>query len=449
MKTLRKRWHYIKTWRLAYPVMLSQFGQVMVGQADSIMVGQLGTIPLAAATLAVSIFIVLMIFGIGANYALSPLIANADGEKNYGKISVILQHGFILSFLLAIVLSGVLGGITLMLDQMGQDLKVAEAAHGYLMYLNASMVPMMLFFTLRQFAEGLSSTKPAMVITLIGNGLNIGLNYVLIYGELGFPQMGLNGAGLATLISRWVMLFAMLGLIMTKEPFRAYWQSIVWRVWNKEIAGRLVSVGLPTGLQMIFEVGAFAFAALMTGWISPQAQAAHNIAISLASVSYMIASGLSAAATVRVGNQLGRKDFKNLKEAAKTSYVLSAWVMLAFGVIFLVGKDTLPLLYIQEMEVVEIASSLLVIAVMFQLSDGIQAVGLAALRGLTDVRIPTWITFIAYWAIALPLAYVLGIELEYGAEGIWYGLAAGLTISAALLGWRFIKRVQELSATAI
>ncbi len=448
MKTLRKRWHYIKTWRLAYPVMLSQFGQVMVGQADSIMVGRLGTIPLAAATLAVSIFVVLMIFGIGANYALSPLIANADGEKDYGRIAKVLQHGFILSFALSVILSVILGVISLFLDQMGQDPEVATAAKEYLFYLNATMVPMMLFFTLRQFAEGLSSTKPAMVITLIGNAVNIGLNYVLIYGEFGFPAMGLNGAGLATLVSRWVMLAAMLGLVMSQEPFKSYWKAIVWNTWDKHIAKRLVDVGLPTGLQMIFEVGAFAFAALMTGWISPQAQAAHNVAISLASVSYMIASGLAAAATVRVGNQLGRKDFRNLMEAAKTSLVLAVIVMMAFGVVFLVGKDWLPTLYIQEPEVIGIASSLLIIAVMFQLSDGVQAVGLAALRGLTDVRIPTGITFIAYWVIALPLAYVLGITLDMKAEGIWYGLAIGLTVSAIALGFRFNKRVKELSLEA-
>lgn len=425
--------------------MLSQFGQVMVGQADAVMVGRLGTIPLAAATLGNSIFVVLMIFGIGANYAISPLVANADGEKNHEGIADVLQNALLMSFLLAVVLSALLGGVAFTLNYMGQDPAVADAAFEYLLLLNAGMVPMLLFFALRQFAEGLSSTKPAMVITVAGNLLNIGLNYVLIYGKLGFPVLGLNGAGWATLIARIVMLLAMLVLVATQEPFKKYWTGIWQRTRNKMVAKRLVQVGIPTGLQMIFEVGAFAFAALMTGWISPEAQAAHNIAISLASVSYMVASGLSAAATVRVGNQLGRKDISNLKQAAWVSYILVGAFMVFSGVVFLLGKDELPTLYINEPEVVSIASSLLVIAVMFQLSDGIQAVGLAALRGLTDVRIPTWITFLAYWAFALPASYVLGFTFKLGPEGIWYGLALGLTLSAVLLGWRFKYRVTELA----
>ncbi len=424
--------------------MLSQFGQVMVGQADSIMVGQLGTIPLAAATLANSIFVVVMIFGIGANFSISPLIANAVGEKNEHRIAAILKHALILSGVLGFILMAIVQVFLMNINNMGQDPRVAEAASEYLFTLNLGMVPMMLFFSIRQFTEGLSITKPAMIMTLIGNTINIGFNYLLIYGKWGFPEMGLVGAGWATFISRWVMFIPFLIYVMKQEPFAHHWRNIVWKGWDKLLSSRLIKIGIPTGLQMIFEVGAFAFASMMTGWISPEAQAAHNIAISLASISYMIASGLAAATTVRVGNQLGRKDFHNLKVASVTSYKIATVVMVLFGVIFLVFKDALPLLYIQNSEVTTIASQLLLIAVMFQLSDGFQAIALAALRGLTDVKTPTIITFIAYWIIALPLGYVFGIVLHKGAMGVWYGLAVGLTVSAILLSKRFFSQVSKL-----
>jgi MATE family multidrug resistance protein len=201
----------------------------------------------------------------------------------------------------------------------------------------------------------------------------------------------------------------------------------------------MAKIGVPTGLQMVFEVGAFAFSAMMIGWISAEAQAAHNIAINLASISYMVASGVAAATTVRVANQLGRKDYRTLREAGKVSFFISAAIMLAFGLLFLLGRNTLPLMYIQEHEVVSIASTLLIIAVMFQLSDGLQAVALGALRGMQDVKIPTFITLLAYWAVAIPFGYVFGVRGNLGVEGIWYGLAIGLSLSAVLLIWRFLK----------
>lgn len=438
-KMTRKRWHYIKTLRLAYPVMLSQFGQVMTSMADSIMVGQIGTIPLAAATLANSIFIVVLIFGIGASFAISPLVAQADGEKNPQRVSQLLKHALILNLGLTFGLSALLFLFTFNIHHFGQVPEVATASVPYLHLLNFSFLPVMVFFTFKQFTEGLSSTKPAMIITLVGNAINIVFNYLLIYGKFGFPEMGLVGAGWATLISRVLMFVAMFALVLQSSVFSVYWKAIQWRGIQSKLVTQMAKIGVPTGLQMVFEVGAFAFSAMMIGWISAEAQAAHNIAINLASVSYMVASGVAAATTVRVANQLGRKDFRTLREAGKVSFFISAAIMIAFGLVFLIGRNTLPLMYIQEYEVVSIASTLLVIAVMFQLSDGLQAVALGALRGMQDVKIPTIITLLAYWAVAIPFGYVFGVRGNLGVEGIWYGLAIGLSISAVLLIWRFLK----------
>jgi MATE family multidrug resistance protein len=443
MSKLKKRWHYIKTWKLAYPVMLSQFGQVMVGQADSIMVGRLGTIPLAAATLANSIFVVVMVFGIGISFAISPLIASADGEKNHQRIRDVVKHAVVLNIVLSILLYALVTAFTFGIDYLGQDPAVANATHTYMHIINASLVPLILFFSLRQFAEGLSDTKFAMYITVGANVLNVILNYLFIYGKFGFPALGLEGAGWATLIARVLQFLGMWIIIVRIPKFAAYWSSIRWSGFKINLYQRILALGIPSGLQMVFEVGAFAFSAMMIGWISAEAQAAHNIAISLASISYMIATGLAAAATVRVGNQLGRRDMPNLREAGFVVFKITLIIMIVSGILFLLGKDFLPRLYINEQEVISIASSLLVVAVMFQLSDGQQAVALGALRGLADVKVPTFIVFAAYWLFALPVSYLLGIYLEMGAVGVWYGLAVGLTFSAIFLTWRFVQKTKS------
>ncbi len=439
----RNKWHYYKTLKLAFPVMIAQVGQVMVSQADNIMVGKLGTIPLAAAVLANSLFIVTLFFGIGSSFALSPLIAAADGSNNKKAISSFLKHGLVAATLLGVFLYGLNTLLAESLPHLGQDRRVAAEAVSYLHWLNASIPVLMVFFCFKQFAEGLSDTKVAMLISIGSNVINIALNYALIYGEWGAPEMGLAGAGLATLIARVLQLLGMFMYITSSTKFSTYWLAIQWNSFEKAVFMKLAKLGIPSGLQMVFEIGAFAFAAMMTGWISPEAQAAHNIAIGLASVSYIIASGLGAAAAVRIGNQMGRKDWVNLRKAANTVFVLTTVIMVSFGIIFLIGRNTLPLIYINEESVVSIAASLLVVATMFQLSDGQQVAVLGALRGMADVKVPTFIVFVAYWVIALPLSYFFGIHLEKGALGVWYGIAAGLTISAALLTWRFYSMTRK------
>ncbi|MDR9397483.1 MATE family efflux transporter [Salibacter sp.] len=440
----RSTWHRIKTWRLAYPVMLSQFGQIMVATADSIMVGRVGTIPLAASTLANSIFLIVFVFGIGISYAVSPLVANADGEKNTKRISSLLKHAVYINAALGLVLTGIVLIFNFNLHWFDQDIRVEKSALSYMFIINMSLLPTMLFFAFKQFAEGLSSTKPAMIITLVTNALNILLNYLLIYGKFGLPAMGLDGAGYATLIARFLMMGGIAWLVIANNPFRKYWKAIKWKRIQWDTFNRILKIGVPSGMQMVFEVGAFAGAAVMAGWISPQAQAAHNIAINLASISYMVATGLAAATTVRVGNQLGRRDIQSLRTAGFTGIKMVIWIMLIAGVLLFAGKDLLPKLYVTDETVIQIASSLLIVAVVFQLSDGIQVIGLGALRGLEDVKIPTFITLIAYWVFGLPVGYLAGIIGPFGVDGIWYGLASGLTVSAILLIWRFDRVTKKL-----
>jgi len=429
--------HFSKTFILAYPVMLSQLGQVLVGVADSMMVGRLGAEPLAAASLANSIFFVLLMFGIGVSMAITPLVAMADGKNKRSRIGRLFRHGFTINMVTGIVLFLVIVLFSPLLNYMNQPAQVVQLAIPYLAIITLSIVPFMFFQTFKQFAEGLSQTKQAMYITLVCNGLNVFLNWVMIYGNLGFPALGLNGAGWATLISRVLMGIVIAYYVFKSSRYKSFDLGFRIKRLSFPMITKMLKIGVPTGFQFIFEVGAFSTAAIMMGWIGVYALAAHQIAINLASISYMMASGLSAAAMVRVGNQLGRKDIKTLREAGFTVFAMAAIFMLVSAVLFIVFREFLPSLYIDDQTVIQMSASLLIIAGLFQLSDGIQVVGLGALRGMADVRVPTLVTFIAYWVIGLPLGYVFAFVLDMQEKGIWYGLLIGLTVTGFLLLYRF------------
>lgn len=417
--------------------MIGQLGHITVSVADSVMVGQLGTIPLAAAALANSLFSIFMVFGIGVAFGITPLVANADGRKGRHLQAILLHHSFWLNALLAIGLMLLIAALSPLLSHMGQDAEVVPLTIPYLMIINSSMLPLLLFLTFKQFAEGLSDTRAAMAISVLCNLLNVGLNYLLIYGHYGFPEMGLNGAGWATLIARVLMMLVMAGYVMRHRRFAPFSLYLFSKRFRPKVMYRLLAIGVPSGLQYIFEVSAFALAAVFAGMISAVALAAHHIAINIASVSYMAVTGLGAAASVRVGNQMGRRDPQTLRMASKTIFQMTLLWMGFAGVVILLFRETLAGYYSHDPVVLTLAAQMLIVVVVFQLSDGLQAVGLGALRGFQDVRIPTVITFVVYWLLTLPAAYVLSQFTAWGVMGIWYALAGGLTVSALLLLLRF------------
>src|SRR5690606_32034167 len=273
---------------------------------------------------------------------------------------------------------------------------------------------------------------------------NIFMNWVLIYGHLGFPAMGINGAGWATLISRVMMALMISYYVWNSKRYMPYKIGFGCKELRFPLMSKMLNIGGITGFQFIFEVGAFSAAAIMMGWIGVNALAAHQIAINLASISYMMASGLSAAAMVRVGNQLGRNDIQSLREIGFTTFGMVAIFMLFFAIVLIALRNYLPMLYINDLPVLEMTSSLLIIAGLFQLSDGIQVVGLGALRGMSDVKIPTLVTLVAYWGVGLPLGYFLAFQLGLNEQGIWYGLLIGLTCTGILLIYRFNKVSNKL-----
>ena len=439
--------------KLAYPVILGMLGHTLVGFVDNVMVGQLGTAELAAVSLGNSFLFIAMSLGIGFSTAITPLVAEADGEKNIQKGKEAFTHGVVLCTILGIVLFVMILGLKPLMYRMGQPDEVIQLAMPYLNLVAFSLVPLIIFQAFKQFADGLSQTKYSMWATILANIINITLNYILIFGKFGFPELGIIGAAIGTLTSRIVMLVFMWVLLKSKDKFTPYFESFSFASIKKSILKKIINLGFPSALQMLFEVAIFTAAVWMSGALGKNPQAANQIALNLSSMTFMVAMGLGVVAMIRVGNQKGLQHYKNLKRIAVSIFLLTICIEIVFASIFLIFHNELPKLYLDEHDlinqidnfnVIAIASKLLLVAAVFQITDGIQVVVLGALRGMQDVKIPTIITFVAYWLIGFPISYFLGKDNVYGSVGIWLGLLAGLTASAIMLYIRFQYLTKKL-----
>jgi len=428
--------------------MMGQLGHVLVGLADNIMVGQLGAAPLAAVSLGNSLVFIALSIGIGFSFAITPLIAEADGAKDIEKGRSFFQHGIVMCCLNGILLFLLLLACKPLLYHLDQPEEVVNLAMPYIDIVAFSLIPLMIFQAFKQFGDGLSQTKYAMYATIIANLVNVLFNYLLIYGVWIFPRLELEGAAIGTLISRVFMLFFLFYILKSKKKFATYF---VWakKSLQKKVFKRLWDLGFPTALQMLFEVGIFTASIFLAGTLGTNPQAANQVALNLASMTFMIAVGIGVTATIRVGNQKGMGNFKELRRIAISTFLLVFLIEAIFAIGFILLKDLLPLIYIDNAEVIFLASQLLIVAALFQLSDGLQVVILGALRGLQDVRMPTMICFISYWIIGFPISYYLGKAEALGSMGIWLGLLAGLSASAIMLYIRFAylskKMIQHAS----
>jgi MATE family multidrug resistance protein len=432
------------TFKLAYPIIIGQIGVIMMGVVDSIMVGKIGPIPLAAASLGNSLIFLILIIGIGSSIVVSPIVAILVGAKRFSECGVYFRQSLLVNILLSIIMVGVILVGVNYIKYLNQPPEVIELTVVYMTIVGFSAIPLMLFQTYKQFIEGLSNMKPAMIVSLLANIINAFANWVLIFGKLGFPELGLAGAAWATFLSRLFMVIVIMIYVMTNKKFKQYDVTFHFRGINFPVIKKLLSLGLPSGFQYFFEVGAFTFAVIMIGWIGSNELAAHQIAINLASISFMAVLGISQAASVRVGNAMGEQNIPNIRKAGFTAIALGAGIMSLAGLTFILLNNFLPTLYIDDEVVVSIASRLIIIAALFQLSDGTQAVGIGVLRGLTDVKGPTIITFFAYWIISLPIGYLLAFNFNMGVDGVWIGLLIGLTVSAILLTLRFNHKSKQI-----
>lgn len=444
LKAFSKEFHY--NVRLALPVIMGMVGHTLIAIVDNIMVGRLGSTELAAVSLGNSLVFVAMAVGIGFSTALTPLIAAADSEQDTETIRSVFQHGLILCTGIGMALFALVVLAEPLMERLQQPKEVIVLAKPFLTWVAFSLVPLIVFQAYKQLADGLSLTQYALYAILLANGLHVCVNYILIYGFWIIPKLGILGAALGTVISRIAMVVFMHIIIVKQPKLKSYFQHFSLEKLQKEVYLKIIRLGVPSALQMFFEVVLFTAAIWLCGSIGKTSQAANQIALSMASLTFMFAMGLSVVAMIRVGNQKGLQDYVGLRSIARSVFILTLFVELLFAMLFVLFHNYLPYLFLNlenellindSVAVIKIASELMLVGAIFQISDGIQVVVLGALRGLQDVKVPMYITFLAYWVFGFPISYYLGKYTELKAVGVWIGLLAGLTFAALFLYLRF------------
>ena len=442
--------YYKRNLKVAFPVMLTQAGASLVALVDSMMVGHYGTADLAAVSFSNAIVFTVMVFAMGALMGITPLVgievgrSQKDGADHSPAITSLLQNGVTFTVLLSVLMVLLLGICIPLLDRFGQDPEVVQAARPYYILIVLSIVPFLFFCLQRQFLEGLGNTIAALVITTAMNLLNVVLNYILIFGHCGFPAMGAAGAGWATFLSRLLMPFCFTAVICLKRGWRKYISGFSLRLSSWREVVKLLKVGFPIGMQSFSEAFIFTLSFVIVGWLSKEALAAHQIANQIADFTFMLAIGIGAATTIRVSHQLGKGDMHALRMAANASIHL-VLVMNTIGAVFMFTcRHLIPQLFTDDANVIPIASTLLVMAALLQYSDGLQAVGAAMLRGITDVKRPMIYAFVAYTLIGLPVGIFCMYFLDMGAVGIWVGFVVGLFLAAACFHIRFRRLIKRI-----
>jgi MATE family multidrug resistance protein len=439
--------------KLAYPVIIGMLGHTLIGIVDNIMVGKLGSTELAAVSLGNSMIFVAMSLGIGFSTAITPIVAEADAEQDTSKIRSAFHHGLFLCVILGFSLFGLVVLAKPFMELLHQPKEVIALAKPFVDWVAFSLVPLIIYQGYKQFADGMSMTKVSMYAIIMANVLHVIINYCLIYGFWFFPKMGIIGAALGTVISRIAMVVFMHFILSRRARLKQYFDDFSFDEIKKDMLKKIINLGLPSAMQMLFEVVLFTAGIWLCGNIGKTSQAANQIALSLASMTFMFAMGLSVVSMIKISNQKGLNDYKQLVIVARSIFLLAILIEILFAIMFVALHQILPYLFLNmenqsqlldNKEVIAIAAKLLLVAAVFQISDGIQVVVLGALRGLQDVKIPMYITFVAYWIVGFPISYYLGIHTELKAVGVWIGLLAGLTAAAIFLYIRFHYLTKKL-----
>jgi len=425
------------TIRLGTPIMAGMVSHMLMGLVDTVMVGQLGVTPLAAASFVLLLLQPPVTFGLGLLSAVAVLSAQALGANRPAQAGEALRNGLLAAIGtgLAVGLAG--HALVPFLGNFGQAPEVAAASREYLLIIGWSVLPALVAHACKQFCEARRKAWAPNALLLGSVALNAGLNWILIFGHWGAPPLGLEGAGWATLLARLIVAVAILVYVLAGPDFQemlpARWLGRINVLEFKE----MLRVGAPAGIQQLLEVGAFAFAALMMGWISAEALAAHQIAINCAATTFMFVLGLGMATSIRVGHAWGAGRPRRVRRIGFTGMALAAAIMAGFGLILFAARYPISQAFVASPPVIAIAAQLFIVAALFQIADGLQVTAIFALRGLSDTHVPAVIGALAYWLLAIPLAYALGFWTPLGPTGIWIGLALGLGVVAALMTWRF------------
>jgi MATE family multidrug resistance protein len=434
---------FFATLRLSVPIIITNMAQIALGLIDSAMIGAINYKQLAASSLAINAIGIPQIVCIGLTMAVSPLVAIARGKQDSVQASTIVYNSVWLNIAASLLVAIICVLLAPQLSNLGQDAEVATLAQPYFVIISWSLIPMIVFLTVKQFSDALEMTKTGMVLGLLALPINALLNYLFIYGKAGFPEWQLYGAGIATFITRLLMALAMLAIVLYYPAYSRYIAARrqAWHLRLKTMK-ELLAIGIPSGLQYAMEAGAFSVSGIMVGWLGATAQAAHQIALNIATFSFMAALGLSLGGSIRVSHAFGRGD----KPLMRRIGISTLYGGLAYGIFcvfyFVLLRHKLPLIFTTEPAVISLASSLLFLAAVFQVSDSTQTIGVGLLRAIRDVKIPTLLVAIAYWVIGIPVGYWLAFQQQMGAAGIWLGLVLGLTASSILCNSRFLSKTK-------
>lgn len=440
-KTYKQQYSHIL--KLALPVILSQAGQTLVQLVDNAMVGQLGALPLASVSFGGAVFFMLFILGMGLTFGLTPLVGEMYSTSNHRKSASYLQNSILLYGGVGVVICLAAFSVIPMMHHMGQSPEVVEMAIPYYQYIAWSVIPFMIFAAFKQFLEGIGNTKVAMAIIILSNAINIVFNWLLIYGNWGFPAMGAAGAGLATLISRILTPILIILYFYKSDSFNRYFSFFRWSNFSWTHIKSLLKVGYPISGQMFMEGGAFALTGIMMGWIGTVELAGNQIANTVSNVAFMILLGISSSTTICVSHAYGRRNYLEIKRYAAAAYRLGLMWNCITAAIFIAFRNYIPMIFTSDPEVISLASQLLVFVAIFQVSDGLQANSIGILRGIQDVKPIMLIAFISYIVINLPVGYLLAFTLNMGPAGLWIGLTFGLAIAAILLNARYRKQLRR------
>ena len=438
---------YKRNLKVAFPVMITQAGQVLVQLADNIMVGHLGAAELAGVSFANAIIMIGLVFAIGFTQGVTPVIGQHFGKGDGRAVASALCNSAVLNTVMAVVLTGIMLTVGAFMDRMGQDPEVLAHAKDYYFIIVAGFIPMIAFFNVRFFSEGIGNTRNEMWITIGTNLINIFLNWVLIYGNLGAPRLGVAGAAWATLISRVLGAIAFLFILFRVEEYRKFVRLAPRRPIHLSEIYRQLKMSIPVSLQNLLEVTAFSFAAIMVGWMGKYELAAHQIAQNLSSLSFMITTGIGSAATIRVSHQFGAGRRRDAFHAGVAAVHMAMAIMVFFGILFISLHRLIPYMYTDDTAVIPIAGKLIIILALYQIFDAIQLASRSSLLGLKDINIPTVFSAISYYAICLPCAYLLGFTFGLGPEGVWIGLLLGLAAAALMFCTRFVRISKRYIAT--
>lgn len=424
------------TLALAMPLVAGQLGQMLIALVDTMLIGRLGVVPLAAASLTNSLTLIPLVFGLGLLTAVAVRVAQARGAGNRAASAEALRHGLVVALGFGLLVGVVLVGLSGRLDLLGQPVEVVRSAPVYLQLVGVSLLPALLTAVLKNFADALGRPWWPFWIMLAGVGLNILLNWMMIFGRWGAPALGLEGAGLATLVARLATLAGMAAWICSDRRLASWRPQRWWRQVHGRGLGGLLRLGLPASFQQFAEVSAFGGGTLLVGWLGAVALGAHQIAMTCAATAFMVPLGLSMAITVRVGAVVGAGQRERLRRIMAGAWLLIGLFAALTMAVFVFGGEWLARGFVNDHAVLELAVKLMVVAGIFQVVDGFQVVCAGALRGAGDVVAPAWLCAAAYLGIGLPLGGWLMFVCELGAVGFWYGLAAGLAGAALLLGLR-------------